>query len=237
MNYEDKIAKLLAKAEGAAKLGNDEEAAAYSGMAEKLMLKYGIEEAKLANEDSDNVVRKSMTFTGSYHKVQLTGVFVALHKLGTCRFVKTDPRRGESVLHIIGHEKDVDRALQLGASLLEQAMSGMATFWNLNKWRYGTANGCTSRDDLITRRSYITGFFNGVATRLRQLYTEAVAEAGTGTELVLVSRMAKVDNAVARMYPNMKQGRATNRRTDYGARNTGYVEGQRADIGQNRVGR
>ena len=237
MNYEDKIAKLLAKAEGAAKLGNEEEAAAYSTMAEKLMLKYGIEEAKLAGEATDDVVRKQMTFTGSYHKVQLTGVFVALHKLGTCRFVKIDPRRGESRLEIIGHAKDVDRALQLGASLLAQAMNGVASWWNLNKWRYGMADGCTSRDDLIARRSYITGFFNGVASRLRKLQEEAVVEAGTGTEMVLVSRLAKVDAQVTKWYPRMTKGRATNRRTDYGARESGYSEGQRADIGQNRVGR
>jgi len=228
----DLITKLLAKAEST----TPEEAEALTEHAERLMLKYGIEQARIDEQrmrdgsGHEEIVQERMPFTGAYARdMREMGAGVAV-ALGTLRPLYSDTADGRPVLVLVGCASDVAQAQVLLSSLQVQAMVAMHEWWSVERHRYRYhADG----DRRHARSGFVRGFGAGAAERIRDNRRVIVKESGAGTDLVLVSRRRRVDAVV----DALATGKARLRRgADAGAFVSGRSSGLQANTGEKGVG-
>ncbi|KJQ55635.1 DUF2786 domain-containing protein [Microbacterium sp. SA39] len=222
----DLIAKLLAKAEST----TPEEAEALTEHAERLMVKYGIEQARIderrgrLGQEREEIVQERIIFTGTYARdMRELGTRVAL-ALDTVRPLHAEG--AGSVLYLVGHTSDVQQARTLTASLEVQAMVAMRTWWAHHRDAY---RPFSESDKRRARSGFIRGFASGAADRISESRQAIVEEAGHGTELVLASRRDRVDDAVGRMSTRRGRGRQG---ADAGAFMHGHRSGTQARTGE-----
>ncbi|MGO1746904.1 MAG: DUF2786 domain-containing protein [Microbacterium gubbeenense] len=225
------IAQLLAKAEST----TPEEAEALTEHAERLMIKYGIDQALINERRShtghtgEDIVEKAIVFDGVYARelVRLGGAVA--HALGNLRPLKARNRHGSEVLYLVGYESDVAQGELLVRSLHVQALVAMRSWWDEHRTLYTRG---TEHDRRRARFGFLRGFSVGVAERITDNRHKVVSEAGTGTELVLVSRKQRVDEHVdGRGY---RKGRAPRSTDSLGAAG-GYRAGLEANTGERAV--
>jgi hypothetical protein len=215
----DLIAKLLAKAEQT----TPEEAEALTEHAERLMVKYGIEQARIderrvrLGQSQEEIVQERILFTGAYARdMRELGAGIAL-ALGTVRPMQSEHPDGV-LLYFVGFTADVKQAQVLTASLQLQAMVAMRAWWAAERELY---HRHTESERRRARSGFIRGFGVGATARIRESRRVIVEEAGTGTELLLLSRRTRVDAFV--------EGIATRRaRTRQGADAFAYTRGHRS---------
>lgn len=207
---EDRIAKLLAKAEGT---DNAHEAEAYMAKAEELMLQHGIERAQL--ESKRPGTKREPIVTVRVHIPNGHGYADAMMHIGfavapafSVRALKSNLRDGARLVWLVGHTSDVEQAETLLNSLILQSKQQAVTWWKRDGKQlhpYATDN-----DAWKARREFIYAFASGVRSRLEETKNRVVAEATAGTELVLVERSKLVDSWIN---DNMQlgRGRATSR--------------------------
>lgn len=233
--FTEKIAKLLAKAEGT---DNPLEAEAYTAKAIELMAKYAIDAALIESTrtvKTDVIIRRDISLTGlQYPQVKADLVHIVSQAF-RCQSVLSQQWQyegGKKVrvrrMAIIGYESDVDHVTTLIYSLLIQQANAM-----MNTRVPATVHGKTFR------QSFAMGFNNAIADRFREINNRVRSEAkaaNPGTDLVLVDRTAKVKVAVNGYFPRLKPGTVTTAQNSsgYGA---GYQSGQKADLGQTRLSR
>jgi uncharacterized protein DUF2786 len=233
-NWRDKIVKLIAKAESPAVTHAEREAllAAIS----RLMVKHGIDAATLAAADPSRLVSDPIEYvitevTGvgprKYGKEWVgMGIGVA-EALGAKAFF--NGYRDRQRLGVAAHRSDIERIIMLWKSLQVQATSELARFVA----GYPTWSLYSPSDKYQIRRSFIVGYGREVASRLRALRRETIAEAQVsgdpGTDLAVRDRDAQVDDWVT---ATMKIGKARSRNYDASGAVAGHMAGQRADIGQ-----
>ncbi|UJP09398.1 DUF2786 domain-containing protein [Microbacterium sp. KUDC0406] len=220
----DLITKLLAKAEST----TPEEAEALTEHAERLMLKYGIEQARIdekrarLGQTSEEIVQERMLFSGAYVRdIRELGAGVAL-ALGSLHPLYGN---GESALYFVGFASDVRQAQILTASLEVQAMVAMRSWWTIERHRYHWGSEADRRR---ARSGFIRGFGVGAAERIRESRRMLLAEAGTGMDLVLASRKERVDTFVDGM--RLRKAR-TRRGADAGGFTRGHAAGREANTG------
>jgi hypothetical protein len=223
------IAQLLAKAEST----SPAEAEALTEHAERLMIKYGIEQAVIdarrakLGQTHEQIVTKSITFKGTY---QLDYRDLAHYVTGSLGQLKGYQSRGYSttIYRVVGFESDVEQALVLIASLEVQASVALAAWWRTVAKRdfYWYSDSEKRRE----RSSFIRGFANGAAARIRETRNQEVKAASTGTDLVLVDRMRAVEERYDSL--GLSQGRAR-----YSASHNGFSDGSAAGLKANTGGR
>ena len=222
----DLITKLLAKAEST----TPEEAEALTEHAERLMVKYGIEQARIderrahAGQSREEIVQEQVSFVGSYARdMRELGIGIS-RALGTLRLLQAD-FGAVSVLYLVGYQSDVQQARILTASLQVQAMVAMRTWWKERRDDYRWSSDSERRR---ARSGFVRGFGAGAASRIAESRRSIVEESGSGTELVLTSRRERVD-AVA---DGMGSRRARRRHgADAGAFVHGHRSGREAQTG------
>jgi len=223
------IAQLLAKAEQT----TPEEAEALTEHAERLMVKYGIEQAVInerrakSGSASEKIVQISITFKGSYRLEHVHIGHMAANGLGNIKCLMNTFKNSTATLHLIGFESDVEQAKVLIASLIVQSSVATRTWWKENK---GTYSMDSTYDQEAARRSFVRGFGTGAGNRISESRAKVVQEAGTGTELVLVSRAAKVQEHFDGMSIGRNKGRGG--KGDSRASGQGYKAGQNASTGE-----
>lgn len=243
----EKIAKLLRLAERA---GTPAEAEAASKAAERLMMKWGIEEAVIrskmsGDEATEKIVTKGIPFPAMFVKAR-TGVAHAIvrgmggmksyNSMGSVINDKWDPK-GYTV-KIMGWESDVDRAITLINSLVLQADHAQASWWK--EYRRGEGKGLKSSEQFRARRQFLFSFGYAVEMRLKSMRAEEVAAAvkqeakGTGTELVLLNREQAVNAEYDKIARGMRKGRGV-KGSSAGA-SEGSAAGQRANLGSKGLG-
>lgn len=223
------IAKLLAKAEST----TPEEAEALTEHAERLMLKYGIEQARIdaargrLGETQEEVVQEHLRFTGTYARDMRELAAYVGHGLGGIRMLQSEHPRGGSVLHYVGFRSDVQQAKLLTNSLQVQAMVAMRQWWAAERDDYLWHTEGQRRS---ARSGFLRGFASGVGSRIAESRRVVMAEAGSGTDVVLAERKDRMD-AVA---DALSDGRRARRRggTDLRAYQSGHVSGRQANTGQ-----
>ncbi|MGW8953470.1 DUF2786 domain-containing protein [Streptomyces sp. NPDC055709] len=226
------IKALLAKAEDPA--ASPEEAEAYFAKAAKLMAKHGIEQAMLADAkpETDKLGSRSFEIKGKYIPDRAALLFSITHALGAqnvyWRF--WDSATGKHYRHVkvLAHESTLDRIEMLFASLQLQLLNGLAH----TRPQYGEST-------TAYRKSWMAGFASTVRKRLAQAEEAALREnvqetGAVGAELVLVKREEAVMAYFKRAHPNVKA--APRRRLSGSGWMDGKAAGERADLGQTRVG-
>ncbi|QPE04152.1 DUF2786 domain-containing protein [Microbacterium schleiferi] len=222
------IARLLAKAEST----STEEAKALTEHAQRLMVKYGIEQAhvdermRARGEAGERIIESSVTFRGTYARALFEMGAAVVWAHGSLRPLQA-LNEGRATLFIVGYESDVRSVETLVRSLEIQAMVALAVWWKSDG--RSIYNRATDWEKRQARRSMIEGFGVGAAAVIREAREEAVSAAGSGTELVLSSRRSRVDAAVDAQ--DVPQARERGRKRDDRALVDGYRRGREAQLG------
>lgn len=226
----DLIAKLLAKAEST----TPEEAEALTEHAERLIVKYGIEQAQIderrgrLGQTREQIVTERMLFSGVYSRdLREIGIGVA-GALGVVRPMVSDSP-GRSLLYLVGYSSDVRQAMTLAASLEVQAMVAMRAWWAEHRYLY---RGHREGVKLRARSGFLRGFAAGAASRIQENRQRIIDESGSGTELVLSSRRERVDAAVDRLSTRPSRRRHG---ADIGSFTHGHRSGRQAQTGERSV--
>lgn len=229
----DLIAQLLAKAEQT----TPEEAEALTAAAEKLMVKYAIDQAVIdarrakSGQASEKIVEERLDFTGAYRGEFLNLAFNVIQGLGSLRGMQNTGGTGKVFsFWIVGFESDVEQAKTLIASLQVQSAVAVREWWKTNKDIYSYENTYGQEK---ARRSFVHGFGSGAGKRIRESRQQVVAEATTGTALVLVGRKDKVDSYMDEK--SLRKGRSRTATGGDHAAAHGYAAGQKANTGEKSV--
>ncbi len=232
-----KVRKILAKAEDPAT--TPEEAETYTAKAAELIATYGIDRALLAESapGSDVVGDRVVVLDAPYALDKanlLSGVATALR----CRAVQRtryDADGKQLSMHLFGYESDLGRAEVLYTSLLLQATSMVRRSY-----------APPGENVAAYRRSWLAGFTSAVIRRLQEseeraarsaqsAQADGAAAGGRSVSLVLADRSVAVRSAVEREYPHLRKAQARSLSGSGGR--SGFLAGQRADLGGSRVGR
>lgn len=210
------------------------EAESFRAKAFELMAQHGIEMAVLEAETDE-------AYGSATHPEQrifridppwaLNGVRL-LHGLAIrlrCKAIRITggkKNKGE-VVEVFGFESDINRLDVIFTSLLLQMHTGLASAQKEKRHdEHGRA----------FNQSWMQGFINVVVSRVAQAEhaarKEAESESGTGTELVLAGREAKVQAAYEEAHPATHKVGVRSTGSGYGS---GAAAGRRADIGQTKV--
>lgn len=229
----DKIQKLLAKAE---RTNSEPEAEAFYSKAQELMTKWAVDDAMLASHAGSNVQDElgedSIKVAGTYFQsdVRLAGVIA---RANNCRILQA---KWSHTIHFIGFQSDRERCKLLFASLQIQC----ARF---------AKRECPSTNDYgekldgwnkyVWKRSFRFGFADTVGRRLREAMERTVKQedrksGGNSLLPVLADRKGQVERFFEQT-PHGK-GRASNLQANWSGGAAGRRAGDRADLGQPRVG-
>lgn len=195
---EQRIAKLLRLAESS----NPHEAELAQAQAERLMVKWGLEEAVIRALDDTGkkvaipVVEKKVHFTGTYaHALQLLASSVA-RAYGTVQALIGDGweknAKGKSVrtkmVYVIGHEDEVDRCITLINSLAIQANTAVGVWWKDRERERKNAGTddydpfssslrkLTPMEAFKARRQFILSFGHACFSRISKMRASVLAE-------------------------------------------------------------
>ena len=223
----DRVRKLLAKAE-------DEscppaEAEALTAKAAELMARYGIDRARLAasRPDTDRPGSSINDIDNPWAQVRahlLAGLAGAMR----CQCVLLSTTRPGARIHVFGYTSDLERADILYTSLLLQMARGLTV----------AVVPAGVRSVRAWRRSWLLGFVTAVITRVKAAEDRAASSTagepqdGPSTALVLADRAMVVRRQLEQEYPVTRRTRITYSGRGY---RDGYVQGQRADIGNARL--
>lgn len=232
LTTEERIQALLKKAETT----TPEEAELLTAKAEQLMLKYGIDRALLNSRstgEKERIEVLKIPLKGIYAKSYMSMMYSIALAYGNVRSFYTERKQSDITLTIVGFESDVAQLKVLLASLQLQAVVA------LNTWvKSIDTSTYTAMEKFKARRTFIKGFGDGAASRIRKARTSAVQEAESttpGAELVLRDRATAVDDF---MNANYTLGKSRGRREKsggYAASSAGYKAGQNANTGERSV--
>lgn len=214
-----KIEALLRKAEST-NFGPESEA--LIAKAHELMQRYSIEEAMLHKaegvRDEVFVMHIPVKAKGKLQQER----HILLDRVAGCNRSKA-VRSGEFVT-VIGYKRDTEFVKVLYESLVLQMFESML------------AEGFTTD---AANKSFCVGFIDVVDKRMEQVYRtveEEMAPTGSSTALVLRDRSLAVKDKVQQEFPHIKSSGYSQRKYDPGAAARGRAAGERADIGQSKIG-
>lgn len=229
------IRALLAKAEATP---FPEEAKAFTDKAGQLMARHAIEESAVWAGTDAGRRGTPVEVRITLHRPYLSGKALLVHYVADAcgceaiRFGAVAGRPTEQVA-VIGYESDCKFVEALVTSLLVQIATAIAAT---------QPEGCTSAEASSWRRSFLAGFTEEVAARLRAERAEAAAAAEpvvvgervTSMALVIADRRSEVRNETRRRYPQVRRSRVSVGSSQVG-RSHGRVAGRKADLGHRRV--
>jgi hypothetical protein len=222
----DRVRALLAKAESTT---FEDEATALTAKATELMARHAIDRAALHRPGGGRPAARRVLVEDPYvsAKAQLLAAVAGAHR---CRVVLTEARKA-TVATVFGYADDLDVVEVLFTSLLVQATSAM-----LAAGRPPAPAGQRSRG---FRHAFLLAYATRVGGRLAevtaQVVDDAVAHDESGSLLpVLAARADEVDAAVDAAVPNLARRRVS--ASDGRGWRAGAAAGDRADLGQRRVG-
>jgi len=235
-----KIAKLLAKAEGTS---NEHEAQTFREAAEKLMVKWGIEQADLESRGEvarDKIEHRVYDCPGIYGFAlqrlasNIARGLGALEVLVSKRYDYSKGKRSEiQTVYVIGHTGDLDRFEMLFHSLQLQAITAMNSWWKSSEERHYF----TSMEGFKARRQFVMSFGQAVHTRLKAARQEekVAGHISHGAELVVLDKSKAVENFTQQTF-NPVASRSRGVHGSSSGRAEGHAAGMRAGLGGKGVG-
>jgi hypothetical protein len=229
------IKKLLNKAESRGV--TDAERDAFNAKATELMLKWGIEEATLADADRakiENIVQRVFqTDVPKSYSYEATCIGVEVAKAFNCRGILQHTSSGRVDLLVVGFESDVERVKEMFTSLALQATLALIVWYAKQDWRRYDNGRNIGTNKFNGKRTFLVGFADGVRAKFDAMKTQVIKESTPGTDLVLVNRVARVDDYIKN---EMNVGRSKRRHYLTDARFDGATAGLRADVGGSKLG-
>lgn len=229
------IRGLLAKAEATP---YPDEAAAFTAKASQLMGRYAIDESAVWASSDERSRGQPIEILLTMHRPYLSPKAILVSEVAQasgCQAIRFSPPPGSATeqIAVIGFAPDVEIVETLVTSLLVQIAGAMPAL---------QPGGLTSAETKSWRRSFLTGFTESVAQRLRAGREAATAESepvvvgdrSTSMEMVLADRQRDVRDDVRRRYPRLRTTRVSPGSSVAG-RSSGRFAGQRADLGGRRV--
>lgn len=232
----DKIAKMLRKAEGT---DNESEADVFTARAAALMMKHGIDRARVEALMSPNDARReeiktvAIKMTGSYQLALRMIAYYVVNGLGTCREFFVSFKNYE-IFYIVGHASDVDDAMVLLTSIGMQSSDALKSWWAVNRRWYGHP-----RERFHARREFLISFGKGVQERLKIQRETVMSEAEAaepGTALAVVDRTARLDAHMSSQYPELRKSKSARVAGDRHAQVAGREAGRQARVNTTEVG-
>jgi hypothetical protein len=226
----DVIRKLLAKADGAA---TPEEARAYAEKAAALMAKHGVDEAlaRAAMPAADDPIEHKMILLIRPYQHEKGHLLWAVGK-----GLDVEVLYGKYTGTMYGHRSALERCELLYTQLLLWIAKPMTE--PVPPPFFGCWPEAIAANTRMVRKSWLTGFADGIYWRMEEAKKEATVAAearSTGAELVLVNRKAAVDRNVADKVGKISYHKP--RKLDSEAHARGVVAAQQADLGlSERVG-
>lgn len=223
------ITKLLAKAESTP---FPAEAQTFQEHAERLMVRYGIQQAAIdaeagkAGKPQELMVEDRFELGGQYRVGQARGFIAVASAFDTVKVLQATTQT-KKVIYLIGAESDVAQIRRLFSSLLLQLDTAMASWWVA----YPYKPHLSAHEKTLERRQFQLGFLVTVANRLRALYQEQAVAGEPGNQLVLASRRERADEHAYELYPDVRNVRS--QAMAYGsstAHAAGSTAGQRATV-------
>lgn len=163
-NITRKIKALLARA---ADQTNEHEADACRTRAMEMAARYGIEASQLSADDNP-VIRKDITFSGSYTDMQSALLSRMAHALHCTYFHFVKPRSTSVTAGVIfGRKTHIERVLMLHSMLSPQMITGAKrAYENLTIQHLDT-------DARVAKRSWMRGFIDTITGRLHDIEAQA----------------------------------------------------------------
>jgi Protein of unknown function (DUF2786) len=155
-------------------------------------------------------------------------------------FFDNNASNAPRTVHIVGATTDLDTLRMLLATVAAVAETTAAEAARRHRQSLSSEGWYTpaelDREVTLYRRSFLRSFGAGVAAQIRAqretLVQELATTTGTGAELVLVDRAARINAAFARRYPKLGKPSRVRARSDTGARD-GFTAGQAMNLGGN----
>jgi len=226
---ERRVQLLLDRAKDLRSRGDDGEADSTLANAERIILKYGIDAAKLAITRSfaerEPIESEWVELTGIYRvalAVRFNQLATVYHTSGRSFTVKDG---ATEYVVLVGAKSEVRYLKMLITSLLVQAMTAMRDWWNDSEERAHLRGMAGYK----ARRQFLMNFVIGAQNRIEEARRVALG-IDESTALALAHRRADVDVYLEANY----QLRTIKTRLKPGVRSAadaGYDAGRRADVG------
>lgn len=229
----EKIRKLLALAESS----NESEAQIAREQAERLMVRWGIDEALAASSDNtlkEEIIRRRIEVHGIYALAHVYLANAISKGVGNVKALQIKEGKRQSI-ELIGYESDVDRVEWMFTNLQLQASSALLAWWG-NAKAEGSLSHYSANDKFKARRSFLIAFSGGVLERMKEEreVVEKEYEAHTaGTAVALRSRESEVEDFVRSEYSNLRRGRGV--QMSQSGSIAGRSAGRKADVGTTQV--
>lgn len=200
------ITKLLAKAESTP---FPAEAQAFQEHAERLMVRYGIEQASVdaevgkAGKPREAMIEERVEFAGQY-RVGLARGFSYIAAAFDSVTVLQATTTSKKLLYLIGAASDVGQILRLFSSLRIQMATAMAVWW----LGYDFKDFLTAHEKTLERRQFQLGFLSTVAQRIEHIHRSEVASGSPGSSLMLANRRDRAEQHAKELYPEVRRGRS-----------------------------
>lgn len=199
------ITKLLAKAESTP---FPAEAQTFQEHAERLMVRYGIEQASIdaeagkAGKPQEPMVEQRFELNGQYRVGLARGFTLIAMAFNTVRVLQANTS-ATKIMYLIGAESDVAQILRLFASLKLQLETALQAWWL--DYRYKPY--LTPHEKTLERRQFQLAFLATVAHRIEAVHSSETAAAEPGTSVVLAGRRERADEHVQSLYPTLRSAR------------------------------
>lgn len=224
----DKVAKLLAKAEGTT---NQAEAETFFAKAQELITKHMLDEMVLKAKvnggtgKDEPIDHEVINFSVTFQKAD-SHMWHCVAMANHCQVLSRGkewpkPQRG---IVLIGRKSDRDRVKMLTTSLLLQVA---------RLERPEVPSGLSPSEKNMWRRSFRFGFADAVGKRLKSAHDEAAKTHTKGDMLPVLASLDQRVGSYAQETFNPKVGRAV--RINGAGESAGRRAGQRADVGSTKV--
>lgn len=185
--------------------------------------KHSIDVAKLGTgNDKNTQVMKTSLFKSQWGH-QKAYLYVAIADNMNCYIVTERQRNGDKLYYLFGSQENWKKVETLYSILAEQMLRDMNNA-EIPEWD----------DPRSFKVSFMYGFANSIASRMREADNEVCAES-TGNALVLASQSQKAKAAGMAHFGKVRSARNTRRASSYSGYTQGKAAGQKADMNGDRT--
>lgn len=225
---QEKIAKLLNKAESAKELGSLEEAAAFTAKVSELLMKYNLSLSDIkGKKDKDDVEANKINLADlhGYNKTEgdwIVQLYNCIAKFNLCRVIKIN--KGDALaIMLLGDKYNVETVVFISSQLVNR----LKILQRQRFKEYSEAGGPEKKGTF--KRAYFIGAINAIWDKLEEQKISMERENSNITTLVKTNEIAIADKVEELFGDRVKSGKARKVKGQDGA-GFGYQDGKDMEI-------